>query len=224
MQHIDSSTLQFLSELKENNNKPWFEANKPRHETARENVIAFIADVAIAVRKNEPILEKEPKKYVGRIYRDLRFSKDKTPYHSFMSGLIDRGADGQKCPLYINIAPGNTFVGGGIWQPEPELLKAVRQEIDYHSSEFNKIISNKTFKKYFSLMEGEKLARPPKGYEAQNPNIELLKLKQYVIHSPFDDKEVTSKKFGEAVMAVYHAALGFYQFLDVAKEEHKSLK
>jgi uncharacterized protein (TIGR02453 family) len=218
MSLIKSTTLQFLADIKENNNKPWFEANKDRYEAAKEDMTDFIAGLVTQIKKVEPVLEKPAKKYVGRIYRDLRFSKDKSPYHTYLSSLIERGTDGKKCPFYIHIEPGNCFVGGGVWQPDPELLKKVRQEIDYNSSDFNKIIKNATFKKYFGELSGDKLIRAPKGYEEDNPNIELLKLKQYVVHKHFSEEEVTSVSFASDVLDVYHAALNFFTFFDQSKQ------
>ncbi len=137
---IQQSTLDFFEEIKTNNNKIWFEQNKPKYEAAKANYLNFIEELLVEIREIEPIHEKDLKKYASRIYRDIRFSKDKSPYKNCISGLIERAPDYKKCPFYIDIQPGGSFMGGGIWQPEPELLSKVRQEIDYNSSEFNKII------------------------------------------------------------------------------------
>jgi uncharacterized protein (TIGR02453 family) len=216
---IKQSTLDFFKEIKENNNKPWFEENKFRYEAAKENYLNFIEELLVEIRKIEPIYEKDLKKYASRIYRDIRFSKDKSPYKSCISGLIERAPDYKKCPFYIDIQPGGSFIGGGIWQPEPELLSKVRQEIDYNSSEFNKIINKKSFIDLFGKITGESLVRPPKGYEADNPNIELLKLKQYIVHRNFSDEMVTSQHFIKELTICYEEALPFFHFFDVVKGE-----
>jgi uncharacterized protein (TIGR02453 family) len=216
---IQQSTLDFFKEIKENNNKPWFEKNKPRYEAAKENFLEFMEELLAEIRKIEPIYEKDLKKYASRIYRDVRFSKDKSPYKNNISSLIERASDYKKCPFYLHIQPGESFMGGGIWQPEPDLLSRVRQEIDYNGSEFNKILNKKSFVDLFGKLSGEALVRPPKGYEADNPNIELLKLKQYIVSRSFDDEMVTSQHFIKELCTCYKEALPFFEFFDVVKGE-----
>ena len=217
METISADLFDFLRELRLNNNKPWFEANKGWYEKSRANMVSFIGSLVLEIKTVEPIVEKEAKKYVGRIYRDLRFSKDKTPYHSYFNALIERGGDGKKCPLYLHLEPGNCFLGGGLWQPEPDLLKRVRQEIDYNGSVLHEIIENKKFIKFFHELSGDKLLRAPKGYEPDNPNLELLKLKQYIVHRRFDEKLVISGAFQTEILSTYDAAIPFFTFFDQVK-------
>jgi uncharacterized protein (TIGR02453 family) len=216
---IQPETLDFFKLIKENNNKPWFEQNKPKYEAAKDNFLRFIEKLLVEIRKIEPIYEKELKKYAFRIYRDVRFSKDKSPYKNNISALIERAPDYKKCPFYLQIQPGESFMAGGIWQPEPDLLSKVRQEIDYNGSDLNKILNKKSFVDLFGKLSGETLVRPPKGYEADNPNIELLKLKQYIVSKSFDDEMVTSHHFISALCACYEEALPFFHFFDVVKGE-----
>ncbi len=216
---IQKETFYFFSEIGKNNNKPWFEKNRSKYEKVRENFFEFIEDLLVQIRKIEPIYEKDLKKYASRIYRDVRFSKDKSPYKNHISGLVERAPDYKKCPMYIHIQPGKSFIGGGVWQPEPPLLQKIRQEIDYNSSEFNSIINKKSFVNLFGKLSGDSLVRPPKGYEADNPNIELLKLKQYIITKKFDDDMVSSKEFVKEICKCYKEALPFFNFLDVVKGE-----
>jgi uncharacterized protein (TIGR02453 family) len=216
---IQQSTLDFFKEIKENNNKPWFEQNKPRYEAAKANYLSFIEELLVEIRKTEPIYEKDLKKYASRIYRDIRFSKDKSPYKNNISSLIERAPDYKKCPFYLHIQPGESFIGGGIWQPEPDLLSRVRQEIDYNGSEFNSILNKESFVDLFGKLSGDALVRPPKGYEADNPNIELLKLKQYIVSKKFNDEVVTSKHFISELCTCYEEALPFFHFFDVVKGE-----
>ncbi len=216
---IQQSTLNFFKEIKENNNKPWFEQNKPRYEAAKANYLSFMEELLVEIRKIEPIYEKDLKKYASRIYRDVRFSKDKSPYKNNISSLIERAPDYKKCPFYLHIQPGESFIGGGIWQPEPDLLSRVRQEIDYNGSEFNKILNKKSFVDLFGKLSGDTLVRPPKGYEADNPNIVLLKLKQYIVSRNFSDEVVTSKHFISELCTCYEEALPFFHFFDVVKGE-----
>jgi len=216
---IQQSTLDFFKEIKENNNKPWFEQNKPRYEAAKANYLSFMEELLGEIRKIEPIYEKDLKKYASRIYRDVRFSKDKSPYKNNISSLIERAPDYKKCPFYLHVQPGESFIGGGIWQPEPDLLSRVRQEIDYNGSEFNKILNKKSFVDLFGKLSGDTLVRPPKGYDADNPNIVLLKLKQYIVSRNFSDEMVTSKHFVTELCTCYEEALPFFHFFDVVKGE-----
>lgn len=190
---ISKDSFQFLQQIALNNNKPWFEKNRFRYEKARAEWIAVVGKVAEGILKIESIPEKEPAKYVHRIYRDIRFSKDKTPYKKFFSAIIERGPEDRKCPLYLQFQPGRSMIGGGIWDPSPETLKKIRQEIDYNVTGLNRVIHSKEFLKYFGKISGDKLSRPPKGYEADHPHIELLKFKQLFIQRLFDDDLVLSK-------------------------------
>jgi uncharacterized protein (TIGR02453 family) len=212
-------TFYFLNQIKTNNNKPWFEKNRALYEKARAEYLGFVTKLLEGIRKIESIPEKEPAKYVQRIYRDIRFSKDKTPYKVFFSSIIGRGPESRKCPLYIQIQPGRSMVGGGIWDPSSDTLKKIRQEIDYNPIGLKKIINSKDFLKYFGKIYGEKLARPPKGYEADNPSIELLKFKQLYLQRIFEDGLVLSGDLIPEILKSYKAALPFFTFFDVAMGE-----
>jgi uncharacterized protein (TIGR02453 family) len=214
MSAISKDTLQFLKQLKLNNNKPWFEKNRPAYEKARAEWIAFISRLVEGIRKIERIPEKDPARYIHRIYRDIRFSKDKTPYKTHFSAIIERGVENKKCPLYLQIQPDRSMMGGGIWDPSPDTLRMIRQEIDYNSTGLIKIIRAKDFVKYFSEISGNKLSRPPKGYDEENPNIELLKFKQLFVQRIFDDELVLSKQLIPEILKSYKAALPFFSFFD----------
>ncbi len=216
---ISKETFTFLNKLKSNNNRPWFEKNRSLYEKARAEYLGFTTSLVEGIRKIESIPEKEPAKYMHRIYRDIRFSKDKTPYKSHFSSIIERGPENQKCPVYFHIQPGKSMMGGGIWDPSSETLKKIRQEIDYNSAGLKKIINTKDFLKYFGKISGDKLSRPPKGYEADNPNIEFLKFKQLYIERSFDDDLVLSKQFIPELLKSYKAALPYFTFFDVAMGE-----
>ncbi len=219
MSLISKDSFRFLEQLKLNNNKPWFEKNRPVYERARAEYLTFITKLVAGIRQIEWIPDREPAKYVLRIYRDIRFSKDKTPYKSHFSSIIERGPENRKCPLYLQIQPGRSLMGGGIWDPPTEILKKIRQEIDYNSAALKKIIHSKEFIKYFGKISGSRLARPPKGYEADNPNIELLKFKQLYVERNFDDDLVLSKQLIPEILKSYKAALPFFHFFDAAMSE-----
>jgi len=219
MSVITKETFHFLKQIKLNNNKPWFEKNRPRYEKARAEYLEFVTKLIQGIRKIEPIPEKEPVKYIQRIYRDIRFSKDKTPYKSHFSSIVERGLENRKCPLYIQIKPGGSMMGGGIWDPSADTLKMVRQEIDYNNARLKKIINTKVFLNEFAKISGTKLTRPPKGYEADNPAIELLKFKQLYVERSFDDELVMSSHLIPEILKSYKAALPFFTFFDTAMGE-----
>jgi uncharacterized protein (TIGR02453 family) len=216
---ISKESFQFLQQLALNNNKPWFVKNRTRYEKARAEWIAVVGKVVEGILKIEAIPEKEPAKYVHRIYRDIRFSKDKTPYKNFFSAIIERGPEDRKCPLYLQFQPGRSMIGGGIWDPLPVTLKKIRQEIDYNAIGLKKIIHSKEFLKYFGKISGERLSRPPKGYEPDNPNIEILKFKQLFVQRILDDELMISKQLIPEIIKSYKAALPFFNFFDVAMGE-----
>ncbi len=220
MSVITKDTFHFLDQIKTNNNKPWFEKNRPVYEKARAEYLQFVKKLVEGIRKIEPIPEKEPSKYVQRIYRDIRFSKDKTPYKSHFSSIIERGPETRKCPLYVHIQPGKSMIGGGVWDPPPETLKMIRQEIDYNGNGLKKLINTKKFLKYFGKISGDRLSRLPKGYEADNPHIELLKFKQFFVQRSFDDDLVLSGKLIPEILKTYEAALPFFVFFDDAMGDH----
>jgi uncharacterized protein (TIGR02453 family) len=219
MSVISKDTFQFLNQIAINNNKPWFEKNRPNYEKARAEYLGFVTKLIEGIRKIEVIPEKEPLKFIQRIYRDIRFSKDKTPYKKFFSSLIERGPETRNCPLFMLIQPGRSMMGGGIWDPPPVTLKMIRQEIDYNSAGLRKIINSKDFLKHFGKISGTKLSRPPKGYEVDNPNIEFLKFKQWYVQRDLDDGLVLSKQLIPEILKSYKAALPFFHFFDVAMGE-----
>lgn len=192
---IYQESIDFLKDLAENNNREWFTANKERYEKARENVIDFTGKLLDIVRKANPGMDEnlDAKKCVMRIYRDIRFRKDKTPYKTnFGVSLPTSGTKGGGVEYYFHIQPGNSFIGGGYWMPEAPQLKAIRQEIDYNAADLKKIIDDKEFIKLFGDFRAqEQLKTLPKGYEADNENIDLLKLKSFVGWHKITDKELT---------------------------------
>jgi uncharacterized protein (TIGR02453 family) len=194
---VQESTVQFLSKLGKNNNKVWFDKNRDAYAAAKEDFEVFITEMLGKAAKLDPAFrEQKAKDCIYRIFRDVRFGKDKTPYKSHFGAFFSRG--GRKYPgagFYIHLEPGKTFVGGGLWMPEAPLLKGVRQEIDYNFPEFKKIVGNVKFKKLFSQVNGEVLKTNPKGYDTDNPAIEYLKMKSYTVGTPVADKDILAKDF-----------------------------
>ncbi len=218
-----SSTINFIKSLGKNNNKPWFEANRNWYDTAREDFEKLVGGVILEFGKADAdIASLIAKKCVFRQYRDVRFSKDKTPYKSHMGASFDKG--GKKSGLagyYLHIEPDNkSFVGGGIWMPEAEQLKKVRQEIDYNWDEFLKIIKAPVFKKNFGdLHFGEyQLSREPKGYDKENPAIEYLKLKSFVTGKSMKDEELLLNNLLPNITSTFKALMPLINFINRSLE------
>ena len=217
MAQFHPQTLKFLSNLKKNNNKPWFDKNKPLYEAVRNDIITIAAEVIKEVAKFDAAVSTvDPKKSVFRIYRDIRFSADKTPYKNNM-GFWMAGGGLSSAGYYVHLQPGASFFGGGIWMPEAEKLAKIRQEIDYNFSDFKKIISAPAFKKTFGELSTEsKLSRPPKNYDENNPAIEYLKLKSFTCGTKLSDAQVMSPNFAKETAKAFKAMYPFIKFLNNA--------
>ena len=218
---LHSSTIKFLKDLKKNNNKPWFDANRKVYETAKQNFAEFIeAVIKKHAQKDASISHLTPKDCMFRINRDVRFSKDKSPYKSNFGASINSG--GKKsltAGYYFHLEPGECFVGGGIYMPMPEELKKLRQEIDYNFSDFKKIIGSKKFKSVYGDLDRSAeytLSRVPKGYETDNPAAEYLKLKSYVAMVKFSDADLTSKELVKKTVAAFETLQPLLVFLNKA--------
>ncbi len=211
MNSIKPETLSFLKDLKKNNNRIWFAEHKPQFQKLNEEFIEF-ANVLLAELKNHDNIETPSgKKSVYRIYRDIRFSKDKTPYKKHFSGSFKRATKELRGGYYFHIEPGNSFIAGGFWGPSPKDLLRVRQEIDIDASELIQIISSIGFKSTFGSLQGEKIKTTPRGFDKNHCDIELLRYKQFLVLKKFTDKEVMEKDF---YIAALHTFLKMRPFLN----------
>lgn len=219
---LQASTIKFLKDLKKNNNKPWFEKNKPVYLGAKEDIELFVEQVIEGLGKSDAdIIPLNPKDCTYRIYRDVRFSKDKTPYKTNMGAYLNKG--GKKKPTagyYLHCEPGRSMAGGGLWMPLAPELNKVRQEIDYNFEEWTKIIGDRNFKKIFpdGLEKEEMLSRPPKGYDDENPAIEFLKLKSFIVTRTFTDEELQAKSFLKEILRTFEAMGDFIHFINRSLE------
>lgn len=194
---IQQSTLDFLKSIKKNNNKDWFEKNKAKYLAAKENWEMVLDEVLKGMSKfDKSFAGMKGKECAYRIYRDVRFSPDKTPYKTHLGASINsQGKKSMQAGYYIHIEPGNSFIAGGMWMPPGDILKKVRQEIDYNAKDLLKILNNKTFKNYYGGLETEyALKTNPKGYDKDHPEIQFLRLTSYIVSHPFTDTEI--KKAG----------------------------
>lgn len=209
METIQKSTLDFLKELRDNNNRDWFNTNKPKYELAKDNIKAFATALVEEMRKHDHIEGHK----VFRIYRDVRFSKDKTPYKTNIGCGFTRATEQLRGGLYLNIEPGNTFVGGGFWGPNAQDLKRIRNEFLVNAEPFRKIINAKKFKDYFGTLKGDELKTAPKGFDKEHPNIDLIRKKQFLIGRDFTQKETLSKDFLKECDKTFKAMRPFFDFM-----------
>ena len=214
---IQSQTLDFLKELVDNNNREWFQANKERYDKARENVIELTAGIITKLHQVDPGVsaDLDPKKCVMRIYRDIRFSKNKIPYkNNFGVSLPASGTKLGGVEYYLHIQPGKSFIAGGYWMPEAEHLKAIRQEIDYNADELKTIIDDAAFIKLFGeFRKQDQLKTIPRDYSADNENIDLLKLKSFIVSHSLKDKELMSSKATDEIVTVCRSLYPLTAFL-----------
>jgi uncharacterized protein (TIGR02453 family) len=191
--------LKFLKDLARNNNRDWFEKNKQRYLTAKVSFEDVVTAVLKEIAKFDPPLAGlNPKKLPFRIYRDIRFSKDKRPYKTNMgAGFSPNGRLVQEPGYYLHLEPGGkSFVAGGIYMPDAANLAKIRQEIDYNPDDLKKIMKARKFRDLFGDFDPfDKLKTAPKGYAKDHPDIEWLKLKSFIVETSFTDKQVTDKKF-----------------------------
>jgi uncharacterized protein (TIGR02453 family) len=218
---ISAATLQFLKALEKNNNRDWFLANKNKYDVAKSNYLNFVEEVLNGILKFDTNLaELNPKQCVFRINRDVRFSKNKAPYKTNFGASFSKGAKKiDTAGYYFHLEPGACFIGGGLWMPQAPDLQKLRQEIDYCYKEFNGILQHKVFKKTFQgLSTDAKLARPPKGYDIDNPAIELLKLKSFTAIMPLSDKEVLDPTIVKKTLSIFKTIAPLVHFLNRAIE------
>jgi uncharacterized protein (TIGR02453 family) len=216
---LQSGTLNFLKGLKKNNNKPWFEKHRPAYEQAKADFANFVQLIIDKQAKNDPSIGSlKAKDCMFRINRDVRFSKDKSPYKTNLGASINRG--GKKSVFggyYFHCSPGESFVGGGIWMPMPPELKKLRQEVDYCFDEFKKIVGSKKFKiVYGELYRGDdySLGRVPQGFEKDSPAAEYLKLKSFIAMKPLTESDLTSKDLFKKTIEAFETLQPLLQFIN----------
>ena len=213
---IQKQTIQFLKELKKHNDREWFHANKEKYECAKENFYAFIDALLKELAKFEPsVAELSAKDCTFRINRDIRFSKDKSPYKTNFGALLTGKQNLHKAAYYLHLAPEEVFFGGGCYRPEPKTLKAIRQEIVYNADEFLSIIQAKNFKQYF-VLDNEMLSKVPQGYDKDHPMAAYLKAKDMLALHNVAPEDIYSENFLPYCVKAFKALQPFNQFLNKA--------
>ena len=220
---LSKNLLEFLSDLKENNYKEWFHENKPRYQKLKKEFEQFVAHtIADIAQFDKSVQNLEPKHCTFRINRDIRFSKDKSPYKTnFGAYIVPGGKKSGNAGYYIHIEPGSCFLAGGIYAPPADRLKAVRTEIYENIEEFKKIISDSTFTKHYPNLYNEGMLKTaPKGFPKDFEDIDLLKYKHYIAKKNVDDSIVVSDKFIGEVRNTFKAAYPLNKFINEGINYH----
>jgi uncharacterized protein (TIGR02453 family) len=209
--------FKFLKQLAVNNNKDWFDRHKEQYLLAREEFEHFVNGVIRGMIKFDKQIDPATtaKQCMFRIYKDVRFSKDKTPYKINMSASINPGGKKSlEAGYYLHVQPGHSFLAGGVWMPPPDMLQAIRQEIDYNPKGLDKIMKAPSFKKYFKgLDEEDKLKTAPKGFDKEHPKIELLKNRHFLVSHALTDKEVLAPGSEKKITEVFKSMHPLMEYL-----------
>lgn len=206
---VEKSTLKFLKDLGKNNTREWFNDHRDEYEDVKTNAKAFLADLEAEMNKTD-VIEKTK---LFRIHRDVRFSKDKTPYNTHISMSMSREGALRRGGYYLRITPGASVVACGFWAPNPEDLKLIRSHISADSKPLRKILGSKKFKDVFGSLEGEQVKTSPRGFDKDHPDLDLIRYKQLIVTKSFSDKEVLGPKFMKEVVNSYKAIRPFFDYM-----------
>lgn len=215
---VDIRILNFLEELKHNNNRDWFDKNRNRYKEASVLFSELVSKLIPAIAEfDKRIKFLEPKDCIFRIFRDVRFSNDKSPYKTnFGSYIVQGGRKAGNAGYYLHIEPGNSFLGGGVYCPPQENLNKIRTGIVENTEEYLSVTNSKDFKKYFIEVLGDRLTKIPRGFDASFPNPELLKLKSYTIIHRVSDSFLTDSSSIEKAIDVFRKMKPLNDFINEA--------
>lgn len=210
---IQPSSFDFLERLGENNNRDWFNAHKAMFQDEQHKMEIFAEALLGKLAKHDVIETPSGKQSLYRIYRDTRFSKDKTPYKTSWSGSFRRATKYRRGGYHFHIEKGNSFIAGGFWAPNPPDLKRIRDEIAFDAAPLRKIINSRSFISMFKSIAGEQLKTAPKGFDAGNEAIDLLRYKQFLLIRRFSDEEVLSTDFLEEASRTFQGMRPFFDYM-----------
>lgn len=205
---MNQSVFDFLSALQNNNNREWFAENKELYEDAKNQAYSFFESLANELSK----IDEFSKFKMYRIYRDVRFSTDKSPYKNHFGGIFMRLQPHNRGSFYVHLEPGNSFVGGGFWSPNKDDLQRIRQGIEVEN-DFQELLNEAKLKKEFGGLFGEALKTAPKGFDKEHPRIDLIRYKQFLLKKDFSDKSVFSSNFIDEVVDGYKTMQPFFMYL-----------
>lgn len=206
---ISNKTFEFLRNLKNNNDREWLEGNRAVYQESRAEALAFFE----SVRDNLEAHDEIEKLKMFRIYRDVRFSKDKTPYKSHFAASFPRMGAHLRGGYYIHLQPGGSFLATGFWNPEKDDLFRIRKELEMDAGEFREVIENNLLKAHWGDLKGDRVKTAPKGFDREHPNIDLIRHKQFIFVREFSDREITSTTFLGTVDQCYRAIRPFFDLM-----------
>ncbi len=213
LDHIPAPVLQFLRDLAGHNDRDWFKANRDRYDAVRQHMVDFAETVHDRLGRHDVLEPQSGKQILFRIYRDVRFSKDKSPYKTNFAGYIKRSGKLRRGGFYFHIQPGGSFVGGGFWNPNKEDLLRIRTELAADARPLREIIAGPAFQKTFGELQGDAVKTAPKGFSRDHPDIDLIRHKQFVVSRQFSDPEVQRAGFADAVVETFNAMLPFFDYM-----------
>jgi len=209
MTTVQQSTFKFLKEIEKNNNREWFTENKPRYVEEQQKLLSFYTALEEKLNEHDAI----EKLKMFRIYRDVRFSKNKTPYKTNMSGHFVRATNRLRGGYYLEIRPGASFVAGGFWAPNKEDLLRIRKEFELDGFEIREVLAEQKFKENFGELRGDGVKSAPRGFAKDHDNIDLIRKKQFILVRNFTDKEVLSTSFLDQVNDTFIAMRPFLNLM-----------
>ncbi|MGV3611231.1 MAG: DUF2461 domain-containing protein [Fluviicola sp.] len=210
---IQQSTLDFLSALKANNKREWFQDNKAVYEKAHQNTITFADSLLEKMRIHDNIETASGKASLFRIYADTRFSKDKAPYKTHFGIRFSRATAQLRGGYYFHLEPGNSFMAGGFFSPNPDDLKRIREDIAFNYEDWNELLTQSQLTATFGELRGEGVKTAPKGFDKDHPAIDLLRKKQFILSRNFTDKEVLQSNFVEKLDQTFRELRPFFDYM-----------
>ena len=208
---ITQYSFDFLLALRDNNNRAWFEANRSTYEASHAEALCFAETVMQELSAFDLLEPRSPRKTVYRIYRDIRFSKDKTPYKEYWGGSFKRAGAARRGGMAFHIEPGNTYIGGGFWGPNKDDLLHLRRQIAADAEPLRDVLEDKAFKAFFGTMQGQKLKTAPKGFDKTHPDIDLLNHKQFLVKHAYKDEDVLAPDFESQIARGFSKMLPFLE-------------
>lgn len=209
MENINPDIFTFYKDLDKNNNREWFESHKPRFKALESEVKDFNEIVKYGLEETDDI----EKVKMFRIYRDVRFSKNKTPYKTHFGVSFHRKKPNLRGGYYMHLAPQNSFIASGFWNPNPMDLSRIRKDLEMDAQELRDIITDLKFKKAWGELQGDEVKTSPKGFNIDHPNIDLIRHKQFLFTKRFDDKSVLSSDFQKEVIKSFTTIRPFFDYM-----------
>lgn len=213
MTTIHPSTLKFLKDLAKHNDRDWFNAHKQSYLDAQQNMSDFIDRLIVEMNKHDELDNVSGKKSLYRIYNDVRFSKDKSPYNVRFAFSLSRSTKLKRGGYYVHIRPGGSYLSCGFFGPNPADLNRIRQDIDINYDQWNKILRSKSIASNFEPLAGDKVLTAPRGFDIKHPGIDLLRHKQFILRHYFSDAEVTSSDFLKKVNKTFKAVRPYFDHM-----------